>query len=383
MASIFAWLKNFKEIWLRENIPNDHQLISVIRQKVVELENLIGSKNRAKIVFPRYESFLLGQSSINEEEFNRAKLLNDVSSDSDGETETNRQSSSQSQIQLENSLPTPPDIVQSMIDDDPDEHQAKTTLLNQSESSESSQEELEQRPVIFLKRLSSKDVEGFYVSDEKNQSETSSSSDDEFSIRTRFHSPVERKSCASSSPKKSSNRKRSKQHEVIINCDPNRFSAAGSPQSASIENHSDHEITTTNPEITPKTSPKPLTDIEEPMQIDFDTDESNYRMDGEESQHHEPDQDENQQPTTTTVSSYNHLLAMDSSDSDRELQTKKRFLRSSSSGSSSSVGSSSQSSKPKRKILKRRVSIQNSTSSDDQVRSSIFASFEHRFSTHS
>ncbi|CAF3656265.1 unnamed protein product [Rotaria sordida] len=149
---LLIWLKEFKNIWLLENIPNDIHVVNLIKTKIVELEQLIIENND------------------NEEEYHRTKLLNDDSLNNSDNEQIPIASTSTHETFFECSLPISSNI-HFQSDNETEEEQSKRILLEQSDNSQNQNDQLSSsdddddvfllRPSICLKRISQADAERY------------------------------------------------------------------------------------------------------------------------------------------------------------------------------------------------------------------------------
>lgn len=217
---LFNWLKTFQTVWLPENIPNDIPLLESIKTKLHEFEQIIIENNE------------------DEEEYNRAKLLNDHSS-SNSDIE---QIAIASTSLLEHSL-----NISAQSDHANDEEQARQILLEQSDSSEhqadDDDEQILLRPSIRIKRISQADAERYMPPAWKNNqpnrstidhesskksndneiSTTSSTSEEEedYNIKTRTRSSLRNQTEKSSNKSRQhTNKSHKKTKDIIINYNP-------------------------------------------------------------------------------------------------------------------------------------------------------------------
>ncbi|CAF4738111.1 unnamed protein product [Rotaria sp. Silwood1] len=154
---LLIWLKAFKNTWLLENIPNDTHAVDLIKTKLLELEQLIIENND------------------DEEEYNRAKLLNDGSSSNSDTEQIAIASTSTHETLPECSLAISSNM-HFQLDNETEEEQSKRILLEQSDSSQNENDKLSSsdddvfllRPIIRLKRISQADAERYMPSTWKN-----------------------------------------------------------------------------------------------------------------------------------------------------------------------------------------------------------------------
>ncbi|CAF1633051.1 unnamed protein product [Adineta ricciae] len=125
LHQILNWLKVFKTVWLLEQIPENTQLHELIVAKLTELEDIVKD----------------------DEEYHRAKLLDDHSSSD------NEEVSFHSTLGLENTALT-------QSEHENDEQRARQALLEESEDSDDHQQQDDNvfRPSIRLKRISQEDA---------------------------------------------------------------------------------------------------------------------------------------------------------------------------------------------------------------------------------
>jgi len=169
------------------------------------------------------------ENNENEEEYHRARLLNDHSSSNSDNEQIPIASTSTHEIPIENSsnLPRQSD----------NEEQARQVLLEQSDSSEHQDDDNTNlfRPLIRLKRISQADAERYMppawkhstdkAKDNNNEISTTSSTsddDDDYNIkyRTRKSSLNKTEKSLNKSDKHTNNKFHKKTNDIIINYNP-------------------------------------------------------------------------------------------------------------------------------------------------------------------
>ena len=168
-----TWLRQFKNVWLPQTLAHDIPALHSVTAKLVELEQMVLGKSELQRDNPCLARSSLDTSETNghvdDEEYYRAKLLQDHSSSS-SDTEQTLITSTHKPKSLEGSLPTPPDVQQS-FDDENEEEQAKQMLLEQSDEEQSVHEPMplseddgnvdQSRPSIRLKRLTQEEIKEY------------------------------------------------------------------------------------------------------------------------------------------------------------------------------------------------------------------------------
>ena len=207
------WLHEFKTVWLPAEIGNDAGLLHSISNKLGELERLIPNADH-------------------DEEYYRAKLLQDHSS-SNSDTEhviVTATCPTAHQLSLSGgSLPTPPEVPHSFEDEnDDDEQRAKLLLLEQSDDDDDDHIDLF-HPSIQLPRMPREESEPYLPvgwttveSPVHSQFTSSSTSEDECTIRKRLKKPVRH---ATTSASRTQIRRRATHtshtpNDIFINFDP-------------------------------------------------------------------------------------------------------------------------------------------------------------------
>jgi hypothetical protein len=176
--------------------------------------------------------FLFVENKDDEEEYHRARLLNDHSASNSDTEAIPIASTSTHKMPIEQSL----NLLLQSSNNKNEEEQARQILLEQSDASENDDETIHLRPSIQLKRISQADAkrymplawrkENITTETRRNQSSTSSSTsdeedDDDYEIKYRIRKSASNKTEKSSIPsRKQTRNSHKKSNDIFINYNP-------------------------------------------------------------------------------------------------------------------------------------------------------------------
>jgi len=225
---LLNWLKTFQTVWLPENLPNDNHLLQSIKTKLNEFEQIIIGKRISLLPGKSSFRFMFLENNDDEEEYHRARLLNDHSPSNSDTEAIPIASTSTHDIPIGQSL----NLLLHQSGNENEEEQARQILLEQSDDDDD--ESILLRPSIRLKRISQSDAERFMPlawknenvptetrKDESSTSSSTSDDDSDYNIKYRTRSSVSKKTEKSTiQSHKQPNKSHKKSNDVFINYNP-------------------------------------------------------------------------------------------------------------------------------------------------------------------